>query len=319
MKTLLTLRNHINSFYSKYSLFVGYGVRVIVAFFVLLAVKNGAGYNSLLSQVWFIIAFAIVSAFMRTRLLVLALAAYTVIQVMSLSMGVGVVLLCIILVIYMLYFRLDEKHGMAVLLVALLHIIKIPLAAPLMLPIVSPVGSVIAIICGNILYYAIHYLAVNSAVITGMADAGEVTKATMFLNGIASYKEFFYVTLIMIMVSLVVYFAKRIPVNRANDLAIIYGTGLYIILMILINMMLGTITFPRLRNILIGGIVSFIVAFVMENIILPLDFARTELLEFQDDEYYYYVKAVPKAMLEKENVSVTRISSRKKEDERMDE
>ena len=33
---------------------------------------------------------------------------------------------------------------------------------------------------------------------------------------------------------------------------------------------------------------------------MNLDYARTENVQFEDDEYYYYVKAVPKKMIAKE-------------------
>lgn len=39
---------------------------------------------------------------------------------------------------------------------------------------------------------------------------------------------------------------------------------------------------------------------VIQFIFMNLDYARTENVQFEDDEYYYYVKAVPKKMIAKE-------------------
>ena len=39
-----------------------------------------------------------------------------------------------------------------------------------------------------------------------------------------------------------------------------------------------------------------------------LDYSRTEKVQFEDDEYYYYVKAVPKAIVAGTDKKVTRFS-----------
>ena len=41
---------------------------------------------------------------------------------------------------------------------------------------------------------------------------------------------------------------------------------------------------------------------------MNLDYARTENVQFEDDEYYYYVKAVPKKMIAKEEKVVKHLS-----------
>jgi hypothetical protein len=46
-------------------------------------------------------------------------------------------------------------------------------------------------------------------------------------------------------------------------------------------------------------------------VIKPLDYTRTETVEFEDDEYNYYVKAVPKTAFKSETVSVKKINKRK--------
>ena len=43
--------------------------------------------------------------------------------------------------------------------------------------------------------------------------------------------------------------------------------------------------------------------------ILAVDFTRTEYVQFEDDDYYYYVKAVPKVKVTTQNVKVKRINA----------
>ena len=42
-----------------------------------------------------------------------------------------------------------------------------------------------------------------------------------------------------------------------------------------------------------------------------VDFRRTEYVQYEDDEYYYYVKAVPKINVAGEDVKVKQINARK--------
>ena len=49
----------------------------------------------------------------------------------------------------------------------------------------------------------------------------------------------------------------------------------------------------------------------MEFFLFHLDYARTEQVQFEDDEYYYYVKAVPKVTVSGKEKQVKQINSRK--------
>ena len=55
----------------------------------------------------------------------------------------------------------------------------------------------------------------------------------------------------------------------------------------------------------IGGAVIALIAQFFKGV---LDYSRTETVQFEDDEYYYYVKAVPKVKVSEQNVKVQKIS-----------
>ena len=49
---------------------------------------------------------------------------------------------------------------------------------------------------------------------------------------------------------------------------------------------------------LIGNVVAILLGLVIEFLFMDLDYKRTERVQFEDDDYYYFVKAVPKKMVE---------------------
>jgi hypothetical protein len=52
-----------------------------------------------------------------------------------------------------------------------------------------------------------------------------------------------------------------------------------------------------LFGVIVGTLVSALLMLVVEFFAFNLDYTRTEKVQFEDDEYYYYVKAVPKVTL----------------------
>jgi hypothetical protein len=63
---------------------------------------------------------------------------------------------------------------------------------------------------------------------------------------------------------------------------------------------------------IVGSVVSVLVALVVKFFVFSVDYTRTERLQFEDDEYYYYVKAVPKASIAIPEKTVKRINERQK-------
>ena len=64
-------------------------------------------------------------------------------------------------------------------------------------------------------------------------------------------------------------------------------------------------------TILVGSIISCVIAFVIQFLFFNLDYSRTERLQFEDDEYYYYVKAVPKMAVAVPEKRVKRITTQR--------
>jgi hypothetical protein len=54
-----------------------------------------------------------------------------------------------------------------------------------------------------------------------------------------------------------------------------------------------------------------IIGLILELFFFSVDYAKSENLQYEDDEYYYYVKAVPKINVAGEDVKVKQINARK--------
>lgn len=311
MKLIIMIRNRIDELYRKYPRISGYVGRLVFAVICFFLIRDNCGYNTMLSNTWFILGLSVFCAFAPTRYLMLIIIVYMMVQMFSLSMGVGVICSAVLLIIYLIYFRFDPRYMYLMLLMPLFALAKLPLLIPLALAATASVDTLAVVIFGNVIYYMIRYINVNAAVISGMTEESEYTKMIFTVNGIFTYTEFLYMIIITVIIFLLVFYLRKMNINQANTMAIVIGCGAYIILGIIANLVFGTITAAKLTSIVLGSIVSAILAAFAAYVILPLDYNRLETFEFEDDEYHYYVRAVPKAMIRNESVRVKRINARK--------
>ena len=62
-------------------------------------------------------------------------------------------------------------------------------------------------------------------------------------------------------------------------------------------------------SVILSAVLSLIIGFVLEFAVLGVDYSRSEKTQFEDDEYVYYVKAVPKSYVAQKEKSIKTISS----------
>ena len=55
-------------------------------------------------------------------------------------------------------------------------------------------------------------------------------------------------------------------------------------------------------------VASIVIALIIQFLYNVIDYTREETFEFEDEEYYYYVRAIPKVSVEEEEFNVTQIT-----------
>ena len=109
-------------------------------------------------------------------------------------------------------------------------------------------------------------------------------------------------------VTAVVFFIRNLSIDYAWTAAIIVGALVDFVVLFAGYLMLGIP--DRTINLAVGSLLSLAVSLVLEFLFFNLDYTRTERVQFEDDEYYYYVKAVPKMYVARKEKQVKRFSSK---------
>lgn len=315
MRFLINLRNRIEGFVKKHIRVSSYIIKLVMVFAALFILSSNVGFNATLSSLWFVIILSFVCAFIPLRFLLFIILGYTVIQMYTLSAGVAGITAIILLLMYMIYFRFSGNYAFIIVLLPVMFILNIPAVVPLLIAVIAPLDSLISIVFGTIIYFMIHYVNINTTVFNDMANT-ELQKASLLLEGTFTNNVFLYTLIIMIIVFVVVFLVKRVNSNRSNDIAVCIGTGVNIILLIAANLIFNTISADAIIESVVFSVIAGIIAEVIHNAVLPLDYTRTNMLQFEDSEYYYYVRAIPKAAIEKQTVRVKRINASKRKPEK---
>ena len=314
MNLLSTIKNKLDEYYVKHPLLTGYIVRFALSIVVLFLLRANIGFNDILTNVVFVIVYSLVCCFIPAKLMTLALVAYAIVQLFSLSVGIGVVSCLLFVIMYLVDFRFDEKTGYAIVLIPLLCMVRMPFLIPVVLAVTAPLGSLVSVILGFVAYYYLHYIQINTAVFLGASENSEISKMSMVLQGLFSYREMWYMLGCVLLAFVATYYLKKININRSSQVAVAIGSGIYLIMILLCNLVFDSMNYNKLIWYVASTVLTIIVGMIIADLVLPLDYSRTVLLEFEDEEYKYYVRAVPKAVVTKKSVKIKRIYSRKRTD-----
>lgn len=311
MNSLIKFRTTLEEFYTKHKRVVGYIGKAILLFICLFILSRYIGFNTILSNIWFIIGASLVFAFVPMAFVMAVPMVYTIIQIFSVSYGVGIVVCVILIIMYLTFFRFATQYGFLLMLIPLLYLIRMPLIATLMLAVMSPGIAVITVLYGTLFYYIINYIDVNAVIFASSTGIREFDKGEELLVGVFTNREFLTMIVVMFVVYMIVHAIKRLNFNRSYETAIGVGTGVYIILTVVAELIFGEMTTLKLVTYSVGGLISGAISYLLTSVLKSLDYTRTETAEFEDEEYNYYVKAVPKATFRTETVRVKRINKRK--------
>ena len=231
----------------------------------------------------------------------------------ALSLEVCIVALILFILIYILYFRFSPKNEYGVFLTPICFGLNIPFVMPVGMGLLRELYSMFSMVCGIILYFFLNGVKQNATTLGGVDEKEAATsKIVVALNQLLGNREMYLVLAIMVVTLVIVYIIRRMSIEHAWAVAIIFGILFEAVGMIAGDMVLGIS--GKTVTILVGSIISCVIAFVIQFLFFNLDYSRTERLQFEDDEYYYYVKAVPKAIVAGTDKKVTRFGGKEEQD-----
>lgn len=311
MTGLIELKEKLKNFYAEHEVVMRPIVKFLAVLVSLMVIKSNIGYMNIINMWPVIIIISVVSAFLTWGMLVLVLAADIAVNIFSMSLELGALVFIVMLIMFLFFFRFTPKQGALLVLIPLAYFLKIPFVVPIAVGLICSPVSIVSVAFGTVLYYMIDVISNNATVITNSSD-GTIGSASIntIINMMSNNKAMMLAVIASAITIMVVYIIRRATINNAWAVAIITGAIADFVITLVGSIMLNTKS--SIFWIIIGTIISILLAFILQFFLFSVDYSRTEHTQFEDDEYYYYVKAVPKINVTAPEMNVKRINAQRK-------
>ncbi len=310
MTTLLVARQYIKTFISKYEVYLKPLMKLVIALAAMMMLNGKIGYMHRLDSISIVLIIALMCSFMPMNFIIFVSALFMILHLYALSMECAAIMLVIFLVMFLLYFRFSPKDALVVILTPMCFALKIPYVMPLAMGLLGTPASAVSVGCGIVVSFLIGHVTDNATAIMSMASDDMATRFRFIIDSFLDNKEMLFTIAAFAVTITVVYLIRRMSVDYAWTIAIIAGALTDVVLLLVGDLMFDTnVSFG---GIIIGTIIAVLIAKVVEFFSFNLDYSRTEKVQFEDDEYYYYVKAIPKFTVSTPSRTVKRINATRK-------
>lgn len=304
MTSLLTFRDGVKNFCSKYDRILTPVVKFILALLMFWSVvQTSGGHNETISSGMVIFLLSVVCAFVPDGLTYALGGLVAFMNYFAASKELGIVFVILFVIMYCLYIRFFPKTTWVILYAPLLFLLKMQYVLPILAGMFAGPSALLSLAIGAIFYYfslgAADYLEEVSLAV----DETEVTESYRYIFQYLIDNKNMILTIVVFAVALILtYLVYRLSVEYAWYAAIVIG-GLFEIIFFLIGNVILEASIS-ISEILLCSICAMIIGVIVQFFRTVVDYSRVENTQFEDDEYYYYVKAVPKIVMAKSHKNV---------------
>jgi len=310
MTALLEIKQHLKIFYSRYDVYLISGLKFLLALFAFFMINGEIGFMEKVTSPAISILLSLLCSFLPVNMIAIFGAILVCLHAFALSLEVLIVAAGLLFVMYAIYFRISPEYGYVLVVTPIAFFFKIPYALPLVLGLVGSPVCAVPVAFGTIGYYLMHYMKTNEKMLSSSEADTMVTRLTFLAENLINNKTVILTILVFAVTLVAVYVIHKMSIDYAWSIAL--GTGAVLnVVLFLIGALVMEVNISIL-SLVLGTIVALLIAIVVEFFVFSVDYSRVEYTQFEDDEYYYFVKAVPKMSIAVSEKRVKKINSRNK-------
>ena len=310
MRGLLELRDKIKYYYRQYEFLILPALKFMLAYLAICCVNGALGYMPQVDKVGIVLIASLLCYFMPTGCIVFVASLFSLLHMYALSMEVALVGVCVYLILLLLFVRFDSRNSIVIVLTAVLAAMKIPYVIPITVGLLASPVAAVSVSCGLVVHSLINVISDNAAVINGMGAGEEMAKVRLILDGLIKNRELVVMIVAFAITIAVVYFIRRMAVDYSWSIAMVAGVIINIVVILVGDLIYDTQV--SLLGAFLSSLLALVIAKILEFMFFCVDYSRTENVQFEDDEYFYYVKAVPKMNVAVQSRTVKKINSQQR-------
>lgn len=307
MAKLVNIKETIRNYYQKHIEYLQPILKLVFSFLILCLVSRMFSYSNTVSKPWILLAISAVQAFLPASFLFYSASILVALQLWKLSLEILVFFLALVLICWLCFVRIEGKYGLLMVITAVLFLLKLEYLIPVLVSMTVGIGGILPVAGGILLYYFSCYTREAEALL--LTTTGNKTGMAMqrIVDLLATDKEL----LVVLLAFALAMFISVLLYHMFHESAWIYTVvigNVALALLLLSGRLVFELDYSIARlflEIILAGILAMIYQF-FEGI---GDVTRIERVSFEDEEYIYFVKAVPKIKVTQTERNVTNINS----------
>lgn len=306
MTFMLEFKEKLKAFYGKYSTYLLPVLKFLLALAVFININSMLGFMSQLNSIFVVLILALVCALLPVKSMLVLVFVLIIGHCYAVGIEVAAFAVVLLLLLLILFLRFSAKDTLGILLTPIAFSLNVPCALPIGYGLLGSPASAFSAVCGVVIYYFVAMVQEKASLLQGMEPSEITKKLQILLDGLIQNPAMWMTVIAFTAVAILVYCLRRLSANYSWQLAIISGGAAYLLIMT------GGGFFLDLNNsiilLCIQTVVSCLLMMGLRYFVFHVDYTRTEFLQYEDDEYYYYVKAVPKMTITEQKRFIKTIS-----------
>ncbi len=310
---LLEFRTLLLKIYQKARFIINPIVKFFLSTMVFNWINTEIGYDQRFASKTIVLLLSAICAVTPGGVLVFLAMILMLVHVFHASILLAALLFLMFVVLYGLMMRFSPEEAIAAVAVPVLTKYNLHYCVPMVLGCTTTPLSMLPCACGVIIYHMISIVKNFSGVTINLKNLDEVIGLfTGVVDAFLANKQMLITVAVFALVILIMFIIRRCSFDFAFIVSI--GAGVLVNILGFLVAVLHFNVSVNAGKLILMSLVSGVVAVVIEFFKRVLDYTAIERVQFEDDDYYYYVKAVPKVNVSIPRHNVKRMSDYSDED-----
>lgn len=299
-----SLQNAVREWISKREIWLLRLLNFVILLVSILVLNQSFGYAGAVSKPYFAVMFSVLGAFLPTAGVSLLLAVYLLIQMLFISTNVFLVTFVLLFICFILNVLFKAKHNVFFVLMPTLYRINLIYLTPIEAGFMGRRSEVLSVISGAVMAFYLREVRLHA--LSFKENDGSITILSLLRDNVLGNPMFYVFVLALVVLFLSISVIHAMAFKRAWLIALV--TGIVLEFLIMLAGYILTDNMQQITGLLIGNGIAFLFGLLFTLVFYDMDHSRMEKLQYEDDEYYYYVTAVPKIQFVDEQKDVKHIT-----------
>ncbi len=302
MVDLINRKEKIHEFYANQERVLKPLLRGLLAFVVLLLTKQMFPYNSVMNHIPILVVIAVIQAFLPLPALYFFSSGIILANLWEAGFDIFLGFLAFVCICLISYVRVNYRYMYIAAIVPLMFWAKIGMAVPAVLAVAIGLEALIPSVIGVLIYY--FSIALGNAFAGMSPDQPKTLGIALKAVAVNLGKErtMMMYLLAVVLTILLTTILRKLFYERAWLVSAILGNVFMAFILMMGSLYLDMKV--SILMILLQMILGIFLCFFVEFFRGIGDVSRTEKTIFEDEEYIYYVKAVPKIRVAQKDLNV---------------